>query len=135
MSVSPHTLRLANGPLRWTWPVVGPLLRGFGQHGNKGIDIGGSLGAAVRAAAAGEVVYAGSGLPGYGKLIILKHNKTFLSAYAHNSRILVKEGEMVRRGQEIAEMGSSGTDRIMLHFEIRLRGNPVDPLHYLPRTP
>ncbi|MHB8414873.1 MAG: murein hydrolase activator EnvC family protein [Acidiferrobacteraceae bacterium] len=114
---------------------MGPLLRGYQQHGSKGIDIGGSLGSAVRAAAAGEVVYTGSGLPGYGKLIILKHNKNFLSAYAHNSRILVKEGEMVRRGQEIAEMGSSGADRVMLHFEIRLRGNPVDPLRYLPRTP
>ncbi|MHB1528847.1 MAG: peptidoglycan DD-metalloendopeptidase family protein [Acidiferrobacteraceae bacterium] len=133
--VRPQTLSLANRPLHWVWPVVGPLLRGYQQHGSKGIDIGGSLGSAVRAAAAGEVVYTGSGLPGYGKLIILKHNKNFLSAYAHNSRILVKEGEMVRRGQEIAEMGSSGADRVMLHFEIRLRGNPVDPLRYLPRTP
>ncbi len=130
----PHPLPAVT-PARWMWPANGPVVRNFRPLGGcKGIDIAGPLGSAIRAAASGEVVYAGSGLRGYGKLIILKHNKNFLSAYAHNSRILVKEGEMVRRGQEIAEMGSSGTNRVELHFEIRLRGNPVDPLRYLPRT-
>lgn len=130
----PHPVPPAT-PVRWMWPVKGPVVRDFNPLGGcKGIDIAGRLGTDIRAAASGQVVYAGSGLRGYGKLIILKHNKNFLSAYAHNSRILVTEGEMVRRGQEIAEMGSSGTNRVILHFEIRLRGNPVDPLRYLPRT-
>ncbi|MHB1951107.1 MAG: peptidoglycan DD-metalloendopeptidase family protein [Acidiferrobacteraceae bacterium] len=131
----PEALSASQAPVRWTWPAAGPIVRGFSPVGGcKGIDIGGRRGAPVRAAARGKVVYAGSGLRGYGELIILKHNKNFLSAYAHNNRILVKEGEMVRRGQEIAEMGSTGTDRVMLHFEIRLHGSPVDPLRYLPRT-
>lgn len=132
---APARAPVPSGPVAWAWPARGRVVRRFRPAaGSKGIDIAGGVGAPVRAAAAGRVVYAGSGLRGYGELIILKNNKDFLSAYAHNSRILVEEGDMVRRGQKIALMGSSGTDRVMLHFEIRLRGNPVDPLNYLPRT-
>ena len=122
-------------PPRWQWPAAGPLLRKFdgSTSGKKGIAIGGSAGSAVRAAAAGQVVYAGSGLVGYGRLIIVKHNDTYLSAYGHNRNLLVKEGDEVRAGQTIAQMGSSGTNRIQLHFEIRQNGKPVDPLRYLPR--
>jgi lipoprotein NlpD len=116
---------------RWSWPADGVLLERFGS--NKGIDIGGKKGQAIRAAADGRVVYQGSGLRGYGELIIIKHNAEFLSAYAHSSRIYVKEGDVVKRDQRIAEMGSSGTDRVKLHFEIRFRGNPVDPLEHLPK--
>lgn len=101
--------------------------------GKKGIAIGGISGSPVRAAAAGKVVYAGSGLVGYGRLIIVKHNKSFLSAYGHNQNLAVKEGDWVKRGQQIASMGNSGTSRTMLHFEIRRYGKPVDPLRYLPR--
>jgi lipoprotein NlpD len=105
-----------------------------GNNGlNKGIDLGGKLGEPVLAAASGQVVYSGSGLRGYGKLLIIKHNETFLSAYAHNDRLLVKEGDLVKVGQRIADMGSSGTDRVKLHFEIRRDGTPVDPLKFLPR--
>lgn len=95
--------------------------------------IGGRAGQPVRAAEAGKVVYAGSGLVGYGRLIIIKHNNDFLSAYGHNSKLRVREGDRVRKGQVIAEMGSSGTNRVQLHFEIRYQGRPVDPLRYLPR--
>lgn len=123
-----------NAPVTaWKWPARGPVITGFGVHGSNGIDIGGTLGEPVRAAAAGVVVYSGSGLIGYGKLIILKHNKHYLSAYAHNDRILVHEGDQVSLGQQIAEMGSSGADRVKLHFEIRRDGKPVDPMRYLPR--
>lgn len=100
---------------------------------NKGIDIGGELGDPIFAAAAGEVVYAGSGLLGYGNLIIINHNALYLSAYAHNRRILVMEGQSIKAGQKIAEMGRSGVEKPMLHFEIRRDGKPVDPLQYLPR--
>lgn len=118
---------------RWVWPANGKILRRYSPNGaSKGLDIGGSSGSAIRASAAGRVVYQGSGLRGYGKLIIIKHNRDYLSAYAHCSRILVKEGSRVKRGQRIATMGSSGTNRVKLHFEIRLRGNPVNPLRYLP---
>lgn len=119
----------------WKWPAQGPLIARFQSNGslNKGIDIAGELGQPVVAAANGSVVYAGRGLLGYGDMIIIKHGDDFLSAYAHNSRLLVKEGEQVRVGQKIAEMGSSGTDRVKLHFEIRRRGQPVDPLGYLPK--
>lgn len=119
----------------WRWPVSGPLLSSFqGSNAlNKGIDLGGKLGEPVLAAADGQVVYSGSGLRGYGKLLIVKHNETFLSAYAHNDRLLVKEGDFVKAGQRIADMGSSGTDRVKLHFEIRRDGTPVDPLKFLPR--
>ena len=120
---------------QWRWPVKGVILSSFqGNNGlNKGIDLGGKLGEPVLAAAPGQVVYAGSGLRGYGKLLIIKHNETFLSAYAHNERLRVKEGDLIKVGQVIADMGSSGTDRVKLHFEIRRDGTPVDPLKYLPR--
>ena len=120
----------------WTWPVEGPVLKAFSvSGGNKGIDIGGSSGRGVRAAAGGKVVYAGSGLRGYGRLIIVKHDEVYLSAYAHNSKLLVEDGAKVRKGQQIALMGNTGTDRVKLHFEIRKRGKPVNPLKYLPKRP
>ncbi|MDO8345765.1 MAG: peptidoglycan DD-metalloendopeptidase family protein [Cellvibrio sp.] len=120
---------------QWRWPAAGPLLSSFqGSNAlNKGIDLGGKLGEPVLAAASGQVVYSGNGLRGYGKLLIVKHNEIFLSAYAHNDRLLVKEGDFVKVGQRIADMGSSGTDRVKLHFEIRRDGTPVDPLKFLPR--
>jgi lipoprotein NlpD len=108
------------------------VLRGFDGSGSKGVAIGGQAGDAVLAASDGRVVYAGSGLRGYGNLVIVKHDNVFLSAYAHNSRLLVKEDDPVLRGQKIAEMGSSDADRVQLHFEIRRQGRPVDPLQYLP---
>lgn len=118
----------------WVWPADGRVAGKFSlTRGNKGIDIVGSSGATVRAAAAGKVVYAGTGLRGYGRLIIVKHNDTFLSAYAHNRRILVEEGQFVSRGQKIAEMGDSGANSVKLHFEIREQGKPINPLRYLPR--
>ncbi|PXX92003.1 peptidase M23 [Marinobacter vulgaris] len=120
--------------INWRWPHVGTVIAGYSTSGkvNKGIDIAGKEGDAVRAAASGNVVYAGSGLLGYGNLIIVNHNEHYLSAYAHNRKILVREGEDVNAGQVIAELGNSGTDRPRLHFEIRKNGNPVDPAHYLP---
>jgi lipoprotein NlpD len=113
------------------------LLRSFSsaEPGKKGIDIAGILGQPVFAAAAGKVVYSGDGLLGYGPLVIIKHNDTFLSAYAYNGKLLVREGEQVALGQRIAEMGTNGTDRGMLHFEIRRYGRPVDPMLYLPARP
>src|SRR4051812_22088419 len=118
----------------WAWPSAGPgmVLAGFDEQKNKGLDIGGKPGDPVLAAADGRVVYAGAGLRGYGNLIILKHNNTYLSAYAHNQTLLVKEDQSVRKGQKIAEMGSSDADRVKLHFEIRRQGKPVDPARYLP---
>nr|WP_100689753.1 peptidoglycan DD-metalloendopeptidase family protein [Marinobacter aromaticivorans] len=118
----------------WRWPHPGTVIAGYSASGkvNKGVDIAGKAGDAVRAAAEGNVVYAGNGLLGYGNLIIVNHNEHYLSAYAHNRRILVAEGEKVKAGQVIAELGSSGAGRPMLHFEIRKNGNPVDPAHYLP---
>ena len=107
-------------------------MTGFDETKNKGLDIGGTAGDAVLAAADGRVVYAGAGLRGYGNLIILKHNNTYLTAYAHNQTLLIKEDQLVRKGQKIAEMGSSDTDRVKLHFEIRKQGKPVDPAKYLP---
>ena len=122
----------ATGP--WVWPTDGPILARFTPNGaNKGLDIGGKRGQPVRAAAAGQVVYQGSGLRGYGQLIIVKHNGEFLSAYAHCDRIYAEEGDVIKVGQKIAAMGGSGADRVKLHFEIRYRGSPVDPLKYLPR--
>ncbi len=123
-----------NGDVQqWHWPVKGPILAKFSsqEHGNKGLDIGGVLGTPIKAAAAGQVVYAGNALRGYGNLIIIKHNDDFLSAYAHNHRLLVKERDSVAAGQTIAEMGSSDATRVQLHFEIRYRGKSVDPLRYL----
>ena len=118
--------------LGWTWPVSGSVIAAFDEQRNKGLGLSGSAGDPVLAAADGRVVYAGSGLRGYGNLIIVKHNNTFLSAYAHNQTLLVREDQTVRRGQKIAEMGSTDTDRVKLHFEIRRQGKPVDPARYLP---
>jgi lipoprotein NlpD len=119
--------------LDWVWPAKGKIVNGFSEATSlKGIDIAGSAGQPITASAAGKVVYAGSGLRGYGKLIIIKHNETYLSAYAHNRDILVKEGQQVGKGQKIAEMGNTDADQVKLHFEIRRQGKPVDPLRYLP---
>lgn len=126
---SPHRSNVT-----WRWPTKGNVKRGFTDSGSKkGIDISGMLGQPVYAAAAGDVVYSGNGLVGYGNLVIIKHNDTFLSAYGNNRRLLVKEGEHVSAGQQIAEMGQTGKDGAILHFEIRQEGKPVDPLRYLPR--
>lgn len=114
------------------WPASGSLIAGFDEARNKGYDISGKAGDPVLAAADGRVVYAGAGLRGYGNLVILKHNNTFLTAYAHNQTLLVKEDQSVRKGQKIAEMGSTDADRVKLHFEIRRQGKPVDPSRYLP---
>ena len=123
----------ADDDIDWVWPARGKLVTGFSDTANlKGIDIAGQAGAPVIASAGGRVVYAGSGLRGYGKLVIIKHNNKFLSAYAHNREILVKEGQQVARGQKIAEMGSTDADQTKLHFEIRRLGKPMDPLKYLP---
>ena len=120
----------------WIWPTRGDVVAGFreGASARKGIDISGRLGQPIRAAAAGRVVYTGSGLIGYGKLIIIKHNKTYLSAYGHNNKVLVKEGDQVRSGQHIAAMGEGPGKRPVLHFEIRMNGRPVDPAGYLPAS-
>jgi lipoprotein NlpD len=119
--------------LDWVWPAKGKIVVGFSETANlKGIDIAGTAGEPVIASAAGKVVYVGNGLRGYGKLVIVKHNKTWLSAYAHNREILVKEGQQVTKGQKIAEMGNTDADQVKLHFEIRRLGKPVDPARYLP---
>ena len=120
---------------KWLWPAPGTLVGVYSSNTslNKGIDIAGKLGQPIVATANGSVVYAGSGLRGYGELVIIKHNDTFISAYGHNRRLLVKEGQTVKAGQQIAEMGSTGTDQVKLHFEIRRQGKPVDPLQYLPK--
>ena len=133
-TVQVNPVRVQQGPVSWGWPAQGNIIGRFNPDGveNKGIDIAGRKGDAVMAAADGEVVYAGSGLLRYGELLIIKHNDLFLSAYAHNDALLVREGDRVRMGQKIAELGSTGVDRDMLHFEIRLEGQPVDPLSYLP---
>ncbi|MFD0668513.1 peptidoglycan DD-metalloendopeptidase family protein [Ramlibacter sp. MAHUQ-53] len=123
----------ADDDVAWAWPTGGgAVLAGFDEAKNKGLDIAGKAGDPVLAAADGRVVYAGSGLRGYGNLIILKHNNTYLTAYAHNQSLLVKEDQAVRKGQKIAEMGNSDADRVKLHFEIRRQGKPVDPSKYLP---
>ncbi len=119
--------------LAWMWPATGKLVTGGSENPNlKGIDIAGRAGQPVVASASGKVVYAGTGIRGYGKLVIVKHNATWLSAYAHNREILVKEGQQVAKGQPIAEMGNTDADQVMLHFEIRRNGTPVDPLKFLP---
>ncbi|MEO8342315.1 MAG: peptidoglycan DD-metalloendopeptidase family protein, partial [Gallionella sp.] len=119
--------------LEWSLPAQGKLIGQFSESANrKGVDIAGKLGQPVMASAAGKVVYSGSGLRGYGKLIIIKHNKTYLSAYAHNDKVLVKEGQSVARGQKIAEMGNTDASQVALHFEVRRFGKPVDPAKYLP---
>lgn len=122
-----------DGELAWGMPAAGKLVGEFSESANrKGIDIAGKLGQAVVASAAGKVVYSGSGLRGYGKLVIIKHNKIYLSAYAHNDQVLVKEGQNVGKGQQIAAMGNTDADQVKLHFEIRKLGKPVDPAKYLP---
>jgi len=117
--------------LTWAWPAQGKVVADFNEVSNKGIDIGGSAGQAISAAAPGKVIYSGSDLRGYGKLVIIKHNKTYLSVYAHNSKIVVKEGQIVAAGQKIAEMGNTDTNWVKLHFEIRRLGKSVDPAKYL----
>lgn len=125
----------ASGRLQWQWPARGTLLARFShqEHGSKGIKIAGNEGQRINAAAAGQVVYAGNALRGYGNLIIIKHNDDYLSAYAHNSRLLVREQQRVEAGQHIADMGSTEASRTQLHFEIRFRGQSVDPLQFLPK--
>ena len=118
--------------IAWIWPAQGKLIAGFDEVKNKGYDIDGKAGDPVIASGDGRVVYAGAGLRGYGNLIILKHNNTYLTAYAHNQTLLVKEDQSVKKGQKIAEMGNSDADRVKLHFEIRRQGKPVDPAKYLP---
>lgn len=119
-------------PMQWEMPASGKVVAGFAESDNrKGIDIAGALGQPIFASAPGKVVYSGSGLRGYGKLVIIKHNATYLSAYAHNDKLLVKEGQMVAKGQMIAAMGSTDANRVALHFEIRKLGQPVDPAKYL----
>lgn len=121
--------------INWQWPVSGKVVddSSDSRTGRIGINILGSINQPVFAAAGGEVVYSGSGLRGYGNLVIIKHDDVYLSAYAHNNRLLVKEGESINKGQKIATMGNSGTDKVMLHFEIRRDGKPIDPLRQLPR--
>ncbi len=122
--------------IEWAWPVQGKILAGFNESTSaKGIDIEGTQGQSVTVAAPGKVIYSGSDLRGYGKLVIVKHNKTYLSVYAHNSKILVKEGQQISKGQKIAEMGSTDSDRVKLHFEIRRQGKSVDPAKYLSSSP
>ncbi len=115
----------------WAWPTKGKIVTGFNETSNKGVDIAGTTGQAVNAAAAGKVIYSGSDLRGYGKLVIIKHNSTYLSVYAHNSQIVIKEGQQVSRGQKIAEMGNTDSNSVNLHFEIRRQGKSVDPSKYL----
>jgi lipoprotein NlpD len=132
--VNPTSAPAGEEDVPWAWPTSGAatVVAGFDEQRNKGLDIAGKPGDPVLASADGRVVYAGAGLRGYGNLIILKHNNTYLSAYAHNQTLLVKEDQTVRKGQKIAEMGSSDADRVKLHFEIRRQGKPVDPARYLP---
>ncbi len=118
--------------LEWAWPAQGKIIASFSDTSSKGIDLGGKLGDPVFAAAGGKVVYAGTGLRGYGKLVIVKHDSNYLSAYAHNQNLLVKEGQAVSKGQRIAELGDTDSDKPKLHFEIRRQGKPVDPSKYLP---
>ncbi len=139
-STSPTTPPPAPAPasagadeVTFIWPATGAVVTPFDEANNKGVSIAGKIGDPVVAAADGRVVYAGAGLRGYGNLIILKHNNTYLTAYAHNQALLVREDQAVRQGQKIAEMGSSDTDRVKLHFEVRRLGKPVDPIGYLPK--
>jgi len=130
----PPTDTFVSGPVKvWLWPAVGPLTRGYSESVHKGIDIGGARGDPIVAVAAGKVVYSGTGIVGFGELLIIKHNEEYLSAYGHNDRLLVTEGQTVKAGQVIAEKGSSGTDTVKLHFEIRMEGKPIDPQRVLPK--
>ena len=128
----PPVVREGDEDINWAWPAAGTVFAGFEEGKAKGLVISGKAGDPVFAAADGRVVYAGSGLRGYGNLVILKHNNTYLTAYAHNQTLLVKEDQAVRRGQKIAEMGSSDAERVQLHFEIRKLGKPIDPARLLP---
>ncbi|MBS0355378.1 MAG: peptidoglycan DD-metalloendopeptidase family protein [Proteobacteria bacterium] len=121
-----------DGKIDWAWPAAGKVIAGFNETSSKGVDLAGKTGDPVLAAANGRVVYAGTGLRGYGKLVIVKHDNNFLSAYAHNQNLLVKEGQAVSKGQKIAELGDTDSDRPKLHFEIRKQGKPVDPGKFLP---
>ena len=125
---------LNNGVIDWQWPTSGRVIKSDSPTARKGLEIAGSQGQAVKAAAAGSVVYSGSGLLGYGRLIILKHSDTFLSAYAYNERLLVAEGDQVATGQQIATMGLDNSGQPVLHFEIRKDGRPVNPMEHLPRS-
>lgn len=130
-------IEVAAGTTGWHWPVKGKIIKTFSKHDHtfsKGVDIAGTLGTPILAAKEGKVVYSGEGLRGYGQLIIIKHNDTFLSAYAHNQRLLVKEGDAIAQGQTIALMGQTDADRVKLHFEIRKNGQPVDPLQFLSKN-
>ena len=131
---SPPTTPPAQGNVnsKWLWPASGRILANFNESTNKGLDIAGNLGDPVVASAAGKVVYAGAGLRGYGKLVIIKHDDEYLTAYGHNRELLVKEGDSVARGQRIAELGNTDTSSPRLHFELRKQGRPVDPMGYLP---
>lgn len=131
----PKKKQYSNKIRRWVWPTAGKVIAGFSnkENGNKGIDIGGKNGTNVVSAADGKVVYYGNALRGYGNLVIIKHNDDYLSAYAHNRRILVKEKDYVKAGQKIAEMGSTDSQNVKLHFEVRYRGKSVNPLKYLPK--
>ena len=131
-SVPAAAPREGDEDVNWAWPAAGPVATPFDDNKSKGLAISGKAGDPVMAAADGRVVYAGSGLRGYGNLVIVKHNATFLTAYAHNQTLLVKEDQVVRRGQKIAEMGSSDADKVQLHFEIRRQGKPIDPARLLP---
>ncbi len=122
-----------NRRLKWIWPVKGKIIQRYSPgSGKKGIDISAPKGTLIKSAEAGKVVYSGQGLVGYGRLVIIKHNDTYLSAYAHNQQLLVNEGQLVKKGQNIAHLGRSGTNRYKLHFEIRKNGKPVNPISYLP---
>jgi len=131
-AATPAVSRTGDDDVNWMWPAAGPVNSVFEEGKSKGLGIAGKLGDPVLAAADGKVVYAGSGLRGYGNLVILKHNATYLTAYAHNQTLLVKEDQAVKRGQKIAEMGNTDSDRVLLHFEIRRQGKPVDPAKLLP---
>ncbi len=140
-SVAPTTTRvqssdegLVKGSISWQWPTQGKVVRGFSGDVHKGIDIGGKAGDSVKAVAPGRVVYAGSGIVGYGNLLIVKHSEVYLSAYGHNRRLLVDEGDVVKQGQRIAEKGNSATNSVKLHFEIRREGKPIDPNKLLPKA-
>ena len=124
---------LPSGPVKWNWPTLGKIVKANTPTSKNGIDISGKMGQTIKAAATGDVVYSGSGLFGYGKLIIIKHNETYLSAYAYNSKVLVKEGDRVRSGQPISYMGQDHSGRTILHFEIRKNGQPINPIQYLPK--
>ena len=131
----PRPEPVAAGPdeVAWQWPSSGKVISSFSDSGNKGIDFGGKAGDPVAAAADGKVVYVGTGIRGFGQLLIVKHNATFLSAYAHNRKILVAEGQQVTRGQKVAEMGNTDSEIVKLHFEIRKQGKPTDPVAFLPK--